>query len=1049
MGQNRYTTDRHIQIELHNQRHRVYIVTGDFPLIEHGILGLPFLEKYKYEISNEHLKLNDKTLKFQKPTILEPGETRVETIYLSGKPTRVCFLNTGEQTAEINNEIHNPNHIEQIERLRDTVRLQHIEPQLRIAIEKILIHYKDIFNLETDTLPCTNLTQHTITLKEPKIVNTKSYKPPEAHRQEVENQVNEMLKKEIIEISDSPYNSPVWVVPKKLDASGKQKWRVVIDFRKLNELTDQDAYPLPDIDDILSQLGNAKFFSALDLSSGFHQIPMNTNSKKYTAFSTPQGHFQFNRMPFGLKNAPATFQRMMDTALLGLVNKYCFVYLDDIIIFGDTIERHNENLAIVFQRLKDLNLKIQPDKCEFIKPELEYLGHVVTKEGVKPNPKKIEAVKNFKTPATPTQVKSFLGLAGYYRKFIQNFSKIAKPLTDLTKKDINFFWTDKQTESFNTLKQKLCEAPVLAFPDFSQPFVLTTDASNEGIGAILSQNDHPCCYISRTLNPPEKNYTTTEKELLAIVWAIKRLRQYLLGRHFTIRTDHQALKWLHNCKDPSSRLIRWRLRLEEYQYTIEYTKGKDNTAADTLSRIHAITRDTVTNQLLQDFSNWQADESIPPVLKITPNQTNYYQITKLELGDFDESTWLKKLNEISLTNNKIGIGDKLITEHEKNQIKTILTFMNDKIRPIIFAWNPVQILTDEEIDTIIKENHNDVIGHFGVQRTYQRIKNAHKIPHLMKKIEQYIKICETCQTEKLTRIRPKEKPVITDTPFMPNDKISMDIIGPMPKTKQHNQFILSIHDELTKYLVLVPLKNQQTDSILNALLEHYIYIFSSPKTILTDQGTNFVSELMSKFETMFKIKHIKTTAFHPQSNGSLERTHATIKDLIKTSMRDNEKEWDEVLNFVCLGYNTSIHESTGFTPFELTFGRTANLPSSIAKSSKITYDEMFSMWQKQLNTYLNLARTTLEKNKKRYQRDQLRKIVKTQALFHEGDLVLVHNESKTNKLDREWLGPFPIVKINTPYYEIRINNQTKKIHGNRLKPYFSGQSSSSQPVVPD
>ena len=233
-------------------------------------------------------------------------------------------------------------------------------------------------------------------------------------------------------------------------------------------------------------------------------------------------------MPFGLKNAPATFQRMMDTALTGLINRYCFVYLDDIIIFGQSIEEHNKNLAIILQRLRELGLKIQPDKCEFLKPELEYLGHIVTAEGVKPNPKKIEAVKNFKIPTNPTKVKSFLGLSGYYRKFIRNFSKIAKPLTELTKKDIPFHWTEKQQNALDTLKRKLCESPVLKYPDFKKQFTLTTDASNDGIGAILSQDRHPCCYISRTLNPPERNYSTTEKELLAIMWAIKRLRQYLL-----------------------------------------------------------------------------------------------------------------------------------------------------------------------------------------------------------------------------------------------------------------------------------------------------------------------------------------------------------------------------------------------------------------------------------------------------------------------------------------------------------------------------------------
>ncbi|XP_076660488.1 uncharacterized protein LOC143363841, partial [Halictus rubicundus] len=1007
MGQDRYTTDRYVKIRIFDQSHKFFVIPDDFPLIEDGIIGLPCLEKYQYEISNDKIKLNDNVLYFQKPATVQPGEVKVQTIYLEGRPTRVCFFNFGETNKDISNQIYNINDIDQIGKFKAIVRTSHIEKNLREPIEKILIHYLDVFNLETDTLPCTNLAKHTITLKENKIINTKSYRPPECHKLEIEKQMNDMLNKKIIEESDSPYNSPVWVVPKKADASGKQKWRIVIDFRKLNELTDQDAYPLPDIDDILSQLGNAKFFSALDLSSGFHQIPMDPDSKKYTAFSTPQGHFHYNRMPFGLKNAPATFQRMMDTALRGLVNKHCFVYLDDIIIFGDTIGKHNENLAMVLQRLRELGLKIQPDKCEFLKPELEYLGHLVTAEGVKPNPKKILAVERFKVPTTPTEIKSFLGLSGHYRKFIRNFSKIAKPLTDLTQKDVPFHWTDKQQNSFETLKQKLCEAPVLTYPDFNRQFTLTTDASNEGIGAVLSQDGHPCCYISRTLNAPERNYTTTEKELLAIVWAVKRLRQYLLGRKFVIRTDHQAIKWLNNCKDPSSRLMRWRLKLEEYEYEIEYTKGKDNTAADALSRVHAITRqqdeeDPEIQNHLKIFDEWEKDETIPARLKIVPNDHTFYQLTKTELGNYDRINWLKKIYQILQKSTKIGIGDKALTEMEKNRIKIILMYFNDRYKTIYFAWEPIRELTEEEIETILKENHNDATGHFGIQKTYQRIKDKFKIPHLMEKIEDYVKRCDACQKEKLTRIRPKEMPIISDTPMQPNDKIAMDIVGPMTKTKKGNQFILSIHDDLTKYLILVPLKTQQTESILNALLDHYIYIFSAPKTILTDQGQNFVSELMTKFEEAFKIKHVKTTSFHPQSNGSLERTHATVKDLIRTSLHDSDKEWDDVLNFICLGYNTSIHEATGFTPFELTFGRKANLPSSIARTTGFTYDEMFSLWQKQLNRYLTLARETLLKSKKRYQRDQRRKIVRTQAIFKEGDFVLVHNDHKKDKLDVEW-----------------------------------------------
>ena len=1047
MGNDKYQTDETVDFQFFNIMNTFHVVPDDFPLIEDGIIGLPMLSNYSYRINNESVQLNGNEIFFQAPKTILPGQTKIETIYLDKVPTRVCFCNTGEQPTIITNDLSYEHDLDKIAKMKQIIRLDHIEDKLRIPIEKILLHYIDVFDLESDTLPCTNLTKHTITLRENKIVNTKSYRPPEAHKAEIEKQMKKMLDKNIIEESDSPYNSPVWVVPKKSDASGKQKWRIVIDFRKLNELTDQDAYPLPTIDDILSQLGNAKFFSALDLSSGFHQIPMDPDSKKYTAFSTPQGHFHYNRMPFGLKNAPATFQRMMDTALRGLLNKYCFVYLDDIIIFGSTIQQHNENLAIVLQRLKELGLKIQPDKCEFLKPELEYLGHVITHEGIKPNPKKISAVKDFKIPKTPTDVKSFLGLAGYYRKFIKNFSKLAKPLTDLTKKDNPFRWTETQQTSLDTLKEKLCSAPVLAYPDYTKTFTLTTDASNEGISAILSQDGHPCCYISRTLNPPEKNYSTTEKELLVIVWAVKRLRQYLLGRRFVIRTYHQALTWLKNCKDPSSRLIRWRLKLEEYEYDIQYCKGKENTAADALSRkIYQITDKSVpdtpanSENIVEHFNAWSEDATPPRRLKITPNDHTFYQLNRETLGPFDKDTWIRKIFELTKKHKKIGIGDNSFTETEKARIKVTLMFINDQIEEITFAYEPIQTITDEQALDIIRENHNDISGHLGIQKTYSKIKDQFKIPRLMERIEDFIKNCEACQRQKLVRIRPKEQPVIPQTPVEPNEKIAMDLIGPMPKTTRGNQYILSIHDDLTKYLVLVPLKTQRTESIIDALLHHYIYIFSAPKTILTDQGQNFIRELMEKFEEAFKIKHIKTTSFHPQSNGSLERTHATVKDMIRTSLHDSNKEWDQVLDFICLGYNTAIHDATGFSPFELTFGRKANLPSSVSRTSNYTYEEMFALWQKQLQKYRMIAKNTLEQSRKRYMRDQTRKIIRTQTLFKEGDRILLHNDHKSDKLDDEWLGPYVIKSVKTPYYEILIRDRVKKIHGNGIKPYFSGRS---------
>ena len=391
-----------------------------------------------------------------------------------------------------------------------------------------------------------------------------------------------MLEDGIIQTSFSPWNAPLLVVPKKKDVEGNARYRVVLDFRKLNELTVGDSYPLPNTSP------KAQYFTTLDLASGYHQIPMDGRDKEKTAFSTPQGHFEFNRMPFGLRNAPATFQRLMNTILMGLQGIDCFVYLDDLVIFGNSLKEHNIRLRKVMEKLREYNLKLQPEKCSFLCKEVGFLGHIITPERIKPDPEKIKAVEKYPVPTKLKEVQSFLGLAGYYRRFIPQYSKIARPLSKLTSDKTEFVWTTKQQYAFETLKNCLITAPVLAYPDFSKEFIITTDASDVAIGAILSQGvigeDRPIAYASRVLNKAEKIYNTTEKELLAIVWATKQFRPYVYGTHFKVVTDHKALVWLFRVQDPGSRLIRWRIQLAEHDYEIIHKAGKANTNADALSR---------------------------------------------------------------------------------------------------------------------------------------------------------------------------------------------------------------------------------------------------------------------------------------------------------------------------------------------------------------------------------------------------------------------------------------------------------------------------------
>lgn len=362
--------------------------------------------------------------------------------------------------------------------MNEQIRTQHLNSEEKNELTKIINKYTGIFYQENSSLSFTSAIKHTIRTTNDIPIYTKSYRYPYIHKNEVETQIQEMLDNKIIRHSSSPYTPPIWIVPKKADASEKVKWRLVIDYRKLNEVTVNDKYPIPNIDEILDKLGRCQYFTTLDLAKGFQQIEIEEADIHKTAFSVEGGHYEFLRMPFGLKTAPATFQRLMNNVLKDYINKICLVYLDDIIIFPTSLQEHIESINLIFCRLKQANLKVQLDKSEFLKKETEFLGHIVTPNGIKPNPKKIECVQKFPIPKTAKQIKQFLGLTGYYRKFIRDYSLIAKPMTIYLKKDAKLNMSDpRYQESFNTLKQLLTHDPILHYPDFTKKFTLTTDAS--------------------------------------------------------------------------------------------------------------------------------------------------------------------------------------------------------------------------------------------------------------------------------------------------------------------------------------------------------------------------------------------------------------------------------------------------------------------------------------------------------------------------------------------------------------------------------------------
>lgn len=450
-------------------------------------------------------------------------------------------------------------------------------------IEKLLSDYQDVFSQGDHDIGRTNKVTHGIHTTCPAPIRQRPRRSPIGQREEVEKQIQDMLDRGIIKPSASPWSSPVVLVSKK-DGSK----RFCVDYRALNKHTVKDSFPLPRIDESLDYLAGAKYFCTLDLAAGYWQVPLDEDAKLKSAFVVPGGLFQFEVMPFGLCNAPSTFERLMEAIFRGLQWKTLLIYLDDVIVFGSTVEEVIERLEAVLVRLRDAKLKLKPKKCHLFQTEVLYLGHVVSSNGISTDPAKTDSVRNWPTPTNPTDIRSFLGLASYYRRFVKKFSDVVKPLTALTQKNQPFVWTPECETAFQTMKERLTTSPILAYPQIGVPFVLDTDASNYGIGAVLSQEKEGkevvVAYASRTLSKVEQNYCVTRRELLAIVVFLKHFRHYLYGHDVLVRTDHGALRWLMNFKNPEGQVARWLEVISQYRLTLEHRPGRVHSNADGLSR---------------------------------------------------------------------------------------------------------------------------------------------------------------------------------------------------------------------------------------------------------------------------------------------------------------------------------------------------------------------------------------------------------------------------------------------------------------------------------
>jgi len=812
----------------------------------------------------------------------------------------------------------------------------------REASEKLsalLKQFSDIFSKDKFDIGCAVEVEHEIDTGTSNPIVCLPRRVPLGVEDKVDELVTQLLEHNIIRPSQSPWNAPIVVVRKK-----DGDIRMCVDYRKLNSVTQRPIFPIPEAQHLFDTLDGAAHFSSLDLSQGYHQVKVAESDIPKTAFTTRRGQFEYLRMPFGLCSAPATFQRLMNSVLRHENWEKCLIYLDDVLVFGRTLEEHFERLTAVFHRIREAGLKLSPGKCHFCRKEVEYLGHIITGEGVRTSPGKVEKVKNWPTPSNEEELRSFLGLSGYYRRFIHNYASIVAPLEKLCigtwnkknkvrQKSQPWNWHKEQEESFAHLKWCLTNAPILAFPKREGRFILDTDASHDSIGAVLSQmqdgHEKVIAYASHKLSKAERAYCITRKELLAVYKYIHAFKHYLYGRTFTVRTDHQALTWMLNWKKPNtSQYCSWIAELECYDFDIEHRAGRNHGNADALSRLPGCEQcelkheDPKRRRNVKIIGDLNIESKEKNIRKLSIISTRYNQeddgdlktiLTLMKAGRVKE-TWPSELDSAS--------------ESTKNLWRQRSRLC---LRGGLLYFKPTEstyalVVPTGDRHQLIRTMHHS-LGHVGITKTLSAIRNEYYWPSMEFDTRITLNTCRSCQQRKSGNagISPSVNQTITVFPF---EKVALDITGPLPVTNKGYRYILGIVDYFSKFPVFVALRNTESKTVAEALLKHWICLFGCPYSIHSDRGTSFESSIIHELCQWLGIKKTKTAPYYPQSDGLIERLFRTMKDMLFATTRTYKKEWDEVLPIVEMGIRATIQGTIKLSPFETIFGKPMRTPAT-------------------------------------------------------------------------------------------------------------------------
>ena len=862
----------------------------------------------------------------------------------------------------------------------------------------------------TKRLGRTNLVQYHIRVNSDKVIRSRPYQYAPPKLSELKTHITGLLEKGVIRPSDSQYASPAFLVPKK---GGKT--RMVVDYRGINSILDLEATPMPTIESAFQHLGQARWFSLLDLNQAYNQIPLDEASKKYTAFVVPWAQYEFNFLPFGLASGSMVLTSLIDKIFGDIKYGYVLNFFDDVCVYSNgSFEDHLIKVREVIGRLEHAGLTINPEKITIAANHIQFLGHTFSNQKVTIHPERTSPIDKYPTPKNLKQLLRFLGMTAFYARFIKDFALISQPLNHLKRKGVKFNWGPEQQKAFEQLKQALVSTPVLKMPDFNKRFVLHTDASGTAVGSVLSQ-DHegqllPVAYASRALNKHELNYSTLQLECLAVVFALGKFQQYLEHREFDLHTDCSALTWLLNHPRQAGKIARWTSFINTFKFQIHHVKGKDNVVADCLSRLFEN----------QEETQVPSSNTSPTVMSLFGVPEVFKDIGQFQIQDPELAKIIRSRNKPS--NFSVNQGVLLYQLPKQNKPRVVV---------------PSQVF-----DLLFKYYHEAPNGtHLGIKKTLAKIKTYFWANNLDQIIRDKIKSCVLCQRCKQagnTNVGKLSSEIVKK----PWEKVFIDHIGPLPRSTKGNKYILTIIDAFSKFVILVPTKNTKATTSISVLTKQVFSLFGPPKFIVSDNVSHFRSYEFKDFCLDFGIQHIFTSPYYPKPSHA-ERANKNVKIALRIFHNQNQQRWDENLHWFQISFNSALHESTGTTPSCLFLGRNLYQPLELNWNLDRLIDEQAP--QTPLETQWTEAIRNLQRA--RDIREKVYNQNRTPHNFKAGDWVMYKTNPISSAADHvnkkllpTWSKPC-VIEVFTSPVTVRLVSPSsgkfiRKAHVSQLKRFF-------------